>query len=833
MQRSLKVLLALATAAVLTACGEGGGDEPAAPSAPAPVSLKLGVAGGTLEGPDGVRLQVPPGALRADATLTVARADASAPPLPTLPAGFAVSGPMMALTPHGTSFGTPVMISIPRGDLPADALPMLIKTNAAGDGWEQIPAQVEGDRVVAWITRFSNISHIYCGSRCAEPGPPVITGQPQSGSVNEHGAIIMGVDAVGLAPFTYQWDGGAAVDLRAERNRGVVITPVTMAMNGMELRVTVTDARGRQAASQPARVTVLPAAPQQASAPADVQVVEGSDGVFSAGTTSSIAQTLQWERKDPSSTTWAAVPYPANPTAQNPTLRVPAVGMNDDQAQYRLRATNAAGTVATTAAWLRVLPAPTLPVITQEPADTVAAGGLGAQFSVVATGTDLKYQWQRSDGGGPFTAITQGGDLATYTLPNTLATDDGARFRVQVSNSVGTVQSAAATLGVTVQVGLQTLRLSGGARHSMALDASGRLWAWGANESGQAGRVAETAPVLAPGTVTMGAQDLYGVATFSTGANHTLALLDDGTVLRWGSNERGQLALEMSTAYSAEPLRLPDSTAAGRDVVAGVQASGVLQNFAGAPTRVWGMGAVGDGRSHGSLSWSPTTGAPSGPVDITGMTLVRGAFGLAHSLAVRDDGSVYAWGFNQFGQLGLGDNVARLEPTRLPGLADVMKVQVGNTHSAALTRDGRVFTWGRNDVHQLGGHAPQNTAVNTPRAVAIAAVVIDLACGDDHCLALSFDGRVFAWGSNRFGQVGDGSTADVATPVEVTGRHWSVRAGGIGAGRHHSLAYDMLGNVWAWGHNGTGQLGLDTAQFSQSNRPVRVPQVPRLLPGGV
>ncbi len=149
MQRSLRVLLALATAAVLMACGEGGGDEPAAPSAPAPVSLKLGVAGGTLEGPDGVRLQVPPGALRADATLTVARADASAPPLPTLPAGFAVSGPMMALTPHGTSFGTPVMISLPRGDLPADALPMLIKTNAAGDGWEQIPAQVEGDRVVA------------------------------------------------------------------------------------------------------------------------------------------------------------------------------------------------------------------------------------------------------------------------------------------------------------------------------------------------------------------------------------------------------------------------------------------------------------------------------------------------------------------------------------------------------------------------------------------------------------------------------------------------------------------------------------------------------------
>ena len=829
MPPSLKRFLIGAIFAALAACG-GGGEAPP-PAAPPPVTVTLGTAGGAIDGPDGLRLQVPPDALGASTAITLARADASAPALPVLPAGFAAPGPRHDLLPHGTTFRAPVEISLPRGELPAGEQPWLLKTNAAGNGWEQIPARVEGDRIVAWITRFSTVSYMYCGSGCVRPGPPVITGQPTSGSVNEHGTIIMGVDAVGVQPFTYQWNGGAVVDLRREQNRGVVINPVTMAMNGMDLRVVVTDALGQQTTSNPARITVLPAAPQQASGPADVQVVEGSDALFSAGTTSSIAQTLQWERRDPLATTWAAVPYPANPTAQSATLRVPGVTLADDAAQYRLRATNAAGAVATAAAWLRVLPAPTLPVVTTPPADATVSAGQGTQFSVQASGPNLAYQWQRSDANGAFQDITQAGDMATYVLSNTSSADDGTRFRVRVSNSVGAVVSAQATLTVNFQVGRLVTRLSGGARHSMALDASGRLWAWGANEAGQAGRAADASLVVAPGTVTQGGQDLSGVATFATGANHTLALLQDGTVLRWGSNERGQLLLDMSTTFSAEPLRLPDTTAAGRGVVAGVQASAVLQNFAGAPTRVWGMGTVGDGRQYGSVSWPPTVGAPAAPANINGMTLLRGSFGQMHSLAIRDDGRVFAWGHNGLGQLGLGDTVARLEPTQVPGLIDVVKVQAGNAHSAALTLDGRVFTWGLNDVNQLGGNAPLRAEINTPRPVPIPGLVIDLACGSDHCLVLLFDGRVYAWGGNRFGQVGDGTTADVATPREITGRHWTVRAGGIGAGRHHSLAYDQLGNVWAWGSNGAGQLGLSVSQFSQREVPVRVPGVDRLQPG--
>ena len=212
------------------------------------------------------------------------------------------------------------------------------------------------------------------------------------------------------------------------------------------------------------------------------------------------------------------------------------------------------------------------------------------------------------------------------------------------------------------------------------------------------------------------------------------------------------------------------------------------------------------------------------------MTLVRGSFGVAHSLAIRDNGRIYAWGYNAMGQLGLGDTVARLEPTQLPGIIDVLKVQAGKAHSAALTVDGRVFTWGLNDAHQLGGNAPQFAEISTPRPVPLPAVTIDIACGDDHCLALAFDGRVFAWGANRFGQVGDGTVNNVATPREITGPDWATRALGIGTGRNHSLAYDTQGNVWAWGNNGAGQLGQSIALFTQRERPVRVPGV-QLLPG--
>ena len=133
-------------------------------------------------------------------------------------------------------------------------------------------------------------------------------------------------------------------------------------------------------------------------------------------------------------------------------------------------------------------------------------------------------------------------------------------------------------------------------------------------------------------------------------------------------------------------------------------------------------------------------------------------------------------------------------------------------------------------MNQLGGNAPPNAEISTPRPVPLPAVMIDLACGDNHCLALAFDGRVFGWGGNFYGQVGDGTTADVATPREITGAGWSTRALGIGAGRFHSLAYDTQGSVWAWGSNGGGQLGQSISQISQSPRPLWVQGI-NLLPG--
>ncbi len=158
-------------------------------------------------------------------------------------------------------------------------------------------------------------------------------------------------------------------------------------------------------------------------------------------------------------------------------------------------------------------------------------------------------------------------------------------------------------------------------------------------------------------------------------------------------------------------------------------------------------------------------------------------------------------------------------------------MRVGAVHSAALTADGRVYTWGLNGVHQLRGSVALGAAVNRPIAVPLSAPILDLACGDLHCLALAGDGRVFAWGGNFQGQVGNGNTSDfVATPVEVTGPHWSRRVLGIAAGGSHSLAYDLAGNVWAWGQNTSGQLGDTSASIVLRGLPVQVPGV-NLLPG--
>ncbi len=211
----------------------------------------------------------------------------------------------------------------------------------------------------------------------------------------------------------------------------------------------------------------------------------------------------------------------------------------------------------------------------------------------------------------------------------------------------------------------------------------------------------------------------------------------------------------------------------------------------------WGanpQGQLGDG----------TTVAHTAPAAVPGLSdIVQVAGGREHVVALRSDGRVVAWGDNVYGQLGDGTFTDRTTPTSVVGLpSNVVAVASGHYSSFALTSDGRVFGWGWNALGQLGDGTKTNR--NRPVAVGSLTGIQQVVGGRDFSAALAADGTVWAWGSNANGECGDGTTTTRLSPVHVTGLTGVVQ---IAAGRNHALALRSDGTVWSWGLNVSGQLG--------------------------
>ena len=180
----------------------------------------------------------------------------------------------------------------------------------------------------------------------------------------------------------------------------------------------------------------------------------------------------------------------------------------------------------------------------------------------------------------------------------------------------------------------------------------------------------------------------------------------------------------------------------------------------------------------------------------------RLATGQFHSLALKPDGSLWAWGQNGPGQLGDGTNTDRLTPVQV--LTEVAAVTAGENHSLAIKADGSLWAWGSNSWGQLGDGT--TTFQSTPAQVLTEVAAVS--AGLRHTLALKTDGSLWAWGWNANGQLGDGTTTDRWTPVQVlTG------VAAVSAGSRHTLALKTDGSLWAWG------VGDDT---TGSSTPVQV-----------
>jgi uncharacterized repeat protein (TIGR01451 family) len=194
------------------------------------------------------------------------------------------------------------------------------------------------------------------------------------------------------------------------------------------------------------------------------------------------------------------------------------------------------------------------------------------------------------------------------------------------------------------------------------------------------------------------------------------------------------------------------------------------------------------------------------PVQVTGLSNITAIeAGYFHSLALKGDGTLRAWGENLSGQLGDGTTILRPAPVQVNGLSGVISVSAGSQHSLALLNDGTVQAWGGSATDQLGDGI--RTQFSVPRQVGGLSGMVQIAVLYNFTLSLKSDGTVWAWGNNRYGMLGDGTTIDRPEPVQVQGLS-DVTA--IAAGLYHAYALKRNGTVWAWGENASGQLGDGT-----------------------
>ena len=295
-------------------------------------------------------------------------------------------------------------------------------------------------------------------------------------------------------------------------------------------------------------------------------------------------------------------------------------------------------------------------------------------------------------------------------------------------------------------------RIAAGGYHTVCVDAGGRVFAWGLNMFGQL-VVGDTENRVVPTLVT-GLLKSKTMVQVAAGYYHTACLTTDGLVCVCGDGDYGKLGVGDTE----------------RRVV---------------PTLVRG--------------------------ELEGRKVLQVVAGGLHTVCVTEDGSVFAFGCNEEGQLGVGDTENRLAPTLLRGELEnksVLQVAAGFQHTVFVTADGLVFATGGNDVGQLGVGDTEERLVSTLVTGQLQSkTAVYVAAGDNHTLCITSDGSVFSWGCNDNGQLGVGDAENAHTPTLVTDLQGK-QVTHVAAGACHTICSTADGSVFTWGQGDDGQLGL-------------------------
>ena len=350
------------------------------------------------------------------------------------------------------------------------------------------------------------------------------------------------------------------------------------------------------------------------------------------------------------------------------------------------------------------------------------------------------------------------------------------------------------------------VQVSAGKTHTCALTSAGGVKCWGDNDYGELGDGTRTDRGAAVNVVGLSS----GVRTISGGGYHTCALTNAGTVKCWGYNYDGQLG-NGTTISSSIPVDVSGLSSGVNAISSGAQHTCAVTS-AGA-VKCWGyndFGQLGDG----------TRTSHRTPEDVSGLSSGVSAIGAGewHTCALTNTGGVKCWGYNYDGQLGDGTTADHYTPANVSGLSSgISAISVGGYHACALTSAGGVKCWGYNGVGGLGDGTTTNrtTPVNVN---GLSSGVSAVSTGFFHTCARTSAGGAKCWGYNYYGALGDGTLTDRNTPTNVSGLSSGVSA--ISAGGWHTCVVTGAGGVKCWGWNSYGQLGYGTTGSSSMPRDV-------------
>ncbi len=370
-------------------------------------------------------------------------------------------------------------------------------------------------------------------------------------------------------------------------------------------------------------------------------------------------------------------------------------------------------------------------------------------------------------------------------------------FKVKATNSAGQTDRTPAQY--TWHITYLMSPVSAGGNHTCAMTGSGGIECWGYNANGQVGD-GTTADKKAPVDVSGLAS---GMAAVSAGGNHSCGLNNSGGAKCWGRNNYGQLGNGLKSDTNKNPVDVTGLASGVSAISAGSSHTCALTSLAG--VKCWGYnssGQLGTGNTADSLVPVDVSGLTSGVSDVS-------AYGF-QTCVLTTGGGVKCWGWNLYGQLGTGNTVDSLVPVDVSGLSSgVSALATTGYYACALTSLGGVKCWGYNRYGQLGNGNTADSKVPVEVSGLASGVIAIAAKGSNTC-ALTSTGAVKCWGYNANGQLGNGTRVDSKVPVDVSGLTSNVAA--VSAGEGHSCALMNSGAIKCWGKNSYGELGNNVSQ---------------------